>query len=267
MAARVVSKSAKAPVKKAAAKPKSAAKTKLVKPTAAQTKTSSKPTNGVKAKTSSAKTSSSKPNVKRNALMNSASTTDERAAKKEELLQRARRAAAPVVAAAASSQTSIKLPGPGEIFGQAAWLMMMSQTHKHLFLSDLEWLLTPPIMLKQFRIWRNNNIPFAYASWARMNEEGEHRLLAGNRRLSPADWNNGGTVWLIDLVCPHGDPEAVLRDLKESVFADEILMTVRPDTDGKGVRAVEVKAEELRKIQKSRDAANNSSLSTQTVAE
>lgn len=39
----------------------------------------------------------------------------------------------------------------------------------------------------------------------------------------------------------------MLRDLKETVFADETLMTVRSEPDGKGVRAVEVRVEDLQR--------------------
>jgi len=163
---------------------------------------------------------------------------------RDELLQRARKGGGQPNAQE-QVPGRVQLPGPGEIFGQAAWLMMMSQTHKHLFLGDMEWLLTPPIMLKQFRIWRNNNIPFAFASWAYLNEDSIQRLKSGNRRLSPADWNNGEEAWLIDMVCPHGDPERVLQDLKENVFADRTLMTLRPKQDGQGIDAIEVRTEDL----------------------
>lgn len=174
---------------------------------------------------------------------NKPDATAAKLAKRNELLQRARKGGADEGAHANAHDQMpgrVQLPGPGEIFGQAAWLMMMSQTHKHLFIGDMEWLLTPPIMLKQFRIWRNNNIPFAFASWAYLNEDSIQRLKSGNRRLSPADWNNGEEAWLIDMVCPHGDPERVLQDLKENVFADRTLMTLRPNFDGQGVMAVEV---------------------------
>lgn len=242
---------AKAPAKARAVKTTSVktkpAATKAVRATRAKSNQAKKPS--PPAKTATTKKSQVKNSAAaKTAHSNKRDTTAAKLAKRDELLQRARKGATDEDAQANAHDQMpgrVQLPGPGEIFGQAAWLMMMSQTHKHLFIGDMEWLLTPPIMLKQFRIWRNNNIPFAFASWARLNEESEQRLLSGNRRLSPADWNNGDKAWLIDLVCPHGDPEPVLRDLKENVFSNDPLMTLRPDSGGKGVIAVEVEIEGL----------------------
>lgn len=68
-----------------------------------------------------------------------------------------------------------------------AWLMTHSTGHKHLFLADLEWLVLPPVMARQFRLFKNKSRPFAFASWALLNEESEKRLLAGQPRLRPGD--------------------------------------------------------------------------------
>ena len=63
------------------------------------------------------------------------------------------------------------VPDLAGILGQAAWVMMHSPAHKHMFISDLEWLPVPPIGLKQFRLWRRDNLPVAFASWAVLNED------------------------------------------------------------------------------------------------
>jgi len=55
--------------------------------------------------------------------------------------------------------------------------MMRSAPHRHLFVGDLEWLLLPPIALKQFRLWRRDNMPVAFASWAMLSDEVEARLI------------------------------------------------------------------------------------------
>ncbi|MBP5858533.1 toxin-activating lysine-acyltransferase [Marivibrio halodurans] len=51
-------------------------------------------------------------------------------------------------------------------FGAAAWLFMNSASHRHLLLSDLEWLLVPALQLEQCRIIRSDGLPVAYAAWA-----------------------------------------------------------------------------------------------------
>lgn len=77
-----------------------------------------------------------------------------------------------------------------------------SPAHKHLFITDVEWLALPPVMLRQFRLWYRGRTPFAYASWATLSDEIEQRVMAGVRRLAPGDWRSGESLWLIDLVAP-----------------------------------------------------------------
>ncbi len=131
------------------------------------------------------------------------------------------------------------LSGPSDALGQVAWLMMNSPLHKHLFLTDLEWLVLPPVMLKQFRIFRRDGMPIAYASWARLTEDAEARMTSNVRKLAPGDWNAGDRLWLIDVVAPFGGHEAVLNELKDKVFEGRPVKTIQPAPDGSGTAVVE----------------------------
>lgn len=116
--------------------------------------------------------------------------------------------------------------------GEVIWLMMYSAGHKHFFVTDLEWLAVPPVALRQFRLWRRNNLPVAYASWAYLNEAAEARLMQGVRKLSPNDWKSGDRLWLVDLVVPFGGTDEVLKELREQVFKDKKAKTLRPSPEG-----------------------------------
>jgi len=52
------------------------------------------------------------------------------------------------------------------VVGQAVWLMSNTGTHKHLFFSDMEWAVLPPIALGQYRIWARGGFPVGFATWA-----------------------------------------------------------------------------------------------------
>ena len=45
----------------------------------------------------------------------------------------------------------------GSMMGEIVWLMSQSQTHKFLSLADLEWLLMPPIILGQYKLFKDKN--------------------------------------------------------------------------------------------------------------
>jgi cytolysin-activating lysine-acyltransferase len=97
--------------------------------------------------------------------------------------------------------------------------MTRSIAHRHIFVADLEWMVIPPIELGQFRMYRRESMPLAFASWALVSEETEKRLASGMARLAPTEWRNGDRLWLVELLAPFGNTDAVLDDLKKSVFA------------------------------------------------
>ncbi len=136
----------------------------------------------------------------------------------------------------AAPPTPLRQPnGPAEVLGDVVWLMTQSPNHKHLFIADLEWLVMPPVMLRQFRLVRGKDKPQAFVTWAMLNEEVEQRLMAGHTRLRPSDWNAGDRAWIVDLIAPFGGQEAVLKEIKQRLFADKPLKLLQPGKDGKPV--------------------------------
>lgn len=123
--------------------------------------------------------------------------------------------------------------------GAISLLAMRSQSHKYLFLSDLEWLLLPAVSQKQFRIFRNNkNEPIAFVSWANIDDAVEKRLLDGSLKLQPKDWNSGSKKYVIDVISPFVAVKEILKELKSNHFKDEEIKIMRPKKDGKGFDSV-----------------------------
>src|SRR3989442_273036 len=135
-------------------------------------------------------------------------------------------------------------PDQASLLGQVAWLMMQSPVHRHLFLADLEYRVAPPLMLQQFRLYRRDNVPVAFVSWALLTEEVEKRLQSGAWRLQPADWRFCDRLWVVDLVAPPGGVGALLKDLRENGFPGCGLKILRLPLDarvptGDGVEGVQ----------------------------
>jgi len=118
------------------------------------------------------------------------------------------------------------------IVGCVAWLMMNTPTHKHIFVSDLEWCAIPPVALDQCHLWRRQGLPVAFASWAYLNEATEARVRAGHLRLAPTDWNGGDRLWIIDFLCPFGGQQEAMLDLKNRVLAGKRVNMVQRGPDG-----------------------------------
>ncbi len=62
-------------------------------------------------------------------------------------------------AAAGQAASGLQIANRVTAIGHAIWLMSRSPLHKHLMVTDIEWLLMPPIMLNQFHMWQRSRPP------------------------------------------------------------------------------------------------------------
>lgn len=127
------------------------------------------------------------------------------------------------------------------VLGHVTWLMSQQPGLRHLFLSDIEWRVLPPLMLNQAKLYMNGDSPAAYAAWACLSAEAVERYRRAPSRLAPVDWKSGGEIWLIDLVAPFGGADAVLHDLRETMFPSSPirqLMPVAGSVDGRDTRVM-----------------------------
>ena len=111
----------------------------------------------------------------------------------------------------------------GAAFSKIVSLMMNSPAHNHFHVSDLRWLVVPPLLLDQFAIAEAVPMggvalsPFAAALWAGVSREVDCRLsedLDRSVMLAPEEWQSGDIFWIIDAV---GHPDIVPAFLEELV--------------------------------------------------
>jgi cytolysin-activating lysine-acyltransferase len=121
-----------------------------------------------------------------------------------------------------------KLP----MLGPIVWLLSQTPSHRHLFLSDLEWRILPPVSLGQCKLYMKGNAPLAFVSWAKVTDEVERRLSKGNVRLAPAEWANGDKIWLVDVIAPFGGVPELMKDLNENVFQEQEVNYLAADDSG-----------------------------------
>jgi cytolysin-activating lysine-acyltransferase len=135
-----------------------------------------------------------------------------------------------------NSRSSTGDPGltVAQALGETAWLLSQSPNHRHaLFLADLEWLALPPVSNGQFKLFRQDGRPIGVALWAYLSEEAENRLEAGIGKLATDDWRSGPNLWLVELIAPFGQQEAMVEDLKTTVLAGQTFKLHRRNEQGK----------------------------------
>jgi cytolysin-activating lysine-acyltransferase len=98
-----------------------------------------------------------------------------------------------------------------QVLGEIIWLMTQSPRHKAIPLGDLEWLVMPAILLRQFRIFYKGEQPVGVALWALADELVAKRIDADDRRLAAVEWKSGPNLRIVELVAPFGG-EAEMRE-------------------------------------------------------
>jgi cytolysin-activating lysine-acyltransferase len=114
------------------------------------------------------------------------------------------------ISAHAREQTGSPSKTVAQVLGEITWLMTQSPRHKAMPLGDLEWLLMPAILLRQFRIFYKGEQPVGVALWALADDLVARRIDAGDRRLAAVEWKSGINIRIIDIVAPFGG-EAEMR--------------------------------------------------------
>jgi cytolysin-activating lysine-acyltransferase len=116
-----------------------------------------------------------------------------------------------------AAQAPAELPPKtvSQVLGEITWLMTQSPRHKSIPLGDLEWLLMPAILLKQFRIFYKGEQPVGVAVWALVDDLVAKRIDAGDRRLTAVEWKSGANMRIVDVVAPFGGESEMRADLNK----------------------------------------------------
>lgn len=107
------------------------------------------------------------------------------------------------------------------VLGEIVWLMSQSAEFKQYLISDLEWLVMPPILLRQFRLFYHEGRPAAVVLYARVSPEVAARLDVGAPSLRAQDWRSGDEVKVVKVIAPFGGGERFVEEMVRLVGRTE----------------------------------------------
>lgn len=140
------------------------------------------------------------------------------------------------------SETGVPKPVTvSHIFGEIVWLLSQSSRHAAVTAAEMNWLLMPPILHRQFHIFREGERPIGAAIWAMLEEAGEQKVMKGLRetgsQLEDAEWAAGDRLWLIELIAPFATvenrhAELMMADLITGPFSKRAfkMLSKNPDS-------------------------------------
>lgn len=133
-------------------------------------------------------------------------------------------AALAVLAKKQAQKVISKIP----LLGPVTWLMMQQAASRHTLISELEWRVLPALMIDQAKLYLKDEAPVAFVSWARLSDAAAQRYKTAPHQLTMNDWASGDQVWLVDVLTPFGGAQDVLKDLREKVFAGQVVHQLIP---------------------------------------
>ena len=118
-----------------------------------------------------------------------------------------------------------KLPILGPVF----WLYARDERRKFTFIADQDWLLMPPVVLDQCKLYMKDEMPWVFITWALVSDDIDARLRSMVPKIAPHEWKSGEHVWLIDIVAPFGQSDEMVEELRMTQFPGRKVSALIPD--------------------------------------
>ncbi|RQP23681.1 toxin-activating lysine-acyltransferase [Piscinibacter terrae] len=109
------------------------------------------------------------------------------------------------------------------LLGLVSGLMSEAPSHSHLPWAHVSTVLIPAISHRQVKVYFNEDgDPVGYVVWAHLADDVERRAMqTGQFSLHESEWNEGNTLWVLDLLALPGHLKYMLRDMRDSLFASD----------------------------------------------
>ena len=107
-----------------------------------------------------------------------------------------------------ATQELSKLP----LLGPALWLFARDPQRRFTFIADIDWRLMPPLVLDQCQLYKKQDLPWGFCTWANVSDAVDARLRSQAPLIAPHEWRSGENAWLVDVVAPFGDADALIQE-------------------------------------------------------
>ena len=123
------------------------------------------------------------------------------------------------------------------LLGFVCQLASRSAVHANLPLRRILGLFSSPTEVQQYKLYFNDfGDCVGYVTWAYLAPVVEKRLLSGeDYQLQTCEWNEGASLWIMDMVVHYGSIKHVLKDWRDNLFKNFDTLTYFRVKNGKRI--------------------------------
>lgn len=130
--------------------------------------------------------------------------------------------------------------------GYAMHLLSQSPRARHRQALYVNMILAPALEHRQIAFYFDEDgAPAAFVVWVHLAADVEQRIMSTSKLdLHFSEWNEGSSLWIMDLVAPRGHLKYVLRHARDVLFRDEPQVRYVRQV-GRFVRVLEISRDKL----------------------
>ncbi|MCY4324889.1 MAG: toxin-activating lysine-acyltransferase [Betaproteobacteria bacterium] len=113
--------------------------------------------------------------------------------------------------------------------GDVVRMMSMHSAYCHMFMSDIQWLVVPPLLAHQFKMMvTHNEEVLGCVIWAEVTDRVRDRIKKGSWALQPNEWRGGPNAIVMLVLAPPGSnlEAGFVQEVKKQHFAQRRLELV-----------------------------------------
>ncbi|WP_371170802.1 toxin-activating lysine-acyltransferase [Aliiroseovarius sp. 2305UL8-7] len=108
------------------------------------------------------------------------------------------------------------------VFGEVAFLSFYSDLYGKWSARAIAKAFEPPVYLKQFNVYRANNVPRGLVTWGMLNDDAEQKHISGSGLDTFEEWRSGSQLWIMDIMAPWGHGKEIIENIKSTIQADSV---------------------------------------------
>lgn len=128
-----------------------------------------------------------------------------------------------------------------QVIGEVVRLMASHRAYRYAFMSDIHWMVLPPVVSRQYKLITNNKgDTVGCVLWGEVTDRVRERLRSGGDKLQPEEWRGGPNAIVMQVLAPNTMEDSFLHEFKARVFSKRRLERLKRIRETEEMELVEI---------------------------